>query len=188
MAPKSSDKKTMDVSKPGESAPDVSARPVLVTHRPMVQDPTIREPKTPDAPNEPQPKNVPHSEKVIQPVTSEAKVDTPKEPDTETPKKSETPDQEPEKVEKSAETKAAEDAAVVEAVADQATEEKKKQNQLSDEEKAKQAAIQKLVDEKRYFVSIGQVTRRRNRRVVIALVALAIFLVAAYFAMDAGLI
>lgn len=36
-----STKKVFDVAKPGKTAPDASARPIIVTHRPMVQDPMM---------------------------------------------------------------------------------------------------------------------------------------------------
>ncbi|HKR81402.1 MAG TPA: hypothetical protein VJR27_00170 [Candidatus Saccharimonadales bacterium] len=39
--PKSTKPKVFDVSKPGGSAPTSSARPLIVTHRPMVQDPMV---------------------------------------------------------------------------------------------------------------------------------------------------
>lgn len=41
--PKISTKKTMDVAKPGESTPSVTSRPVIVTHRPIVKDPMVKE-------------------------------------------------------------------------------------------------------------------------------------------------
>ena len=33
--------KVMDVNKPGKAAPDASARPIIVTHKPMAQDPMV---------------------------------------------------------------------------------------------------------------------------------------------------
>lgn len=43
MANNADDKKSMDVSKPGKVAADTSARPVIVTNRPMVQDPMMKQ-------------------------------------------------------------------------------------------------------------------------------------------------
>lgn len=42
MAKKTSSKKTMDITKPGESAPSTTSRPVIITHRPIVKDPMMK--------------------------------------------------------------------------------------------------------------------------------------------------
>jgi hypothetical protein len=47
--------KVFDVSKPGGSAPNSSARPLIVTHRPMVQDPMMTTPPAVDDPMAPTP-------------------------------------------------------------------------------------------------------------------------------------
>lgn len=39
---KTNSKKTMDVAAPGKQAPDVSARPVIIGHKPMVKDPMVK--------------------------------------------------------------------------------------------------------------------------------------------------
>lgn len=45
-------KKFIDVSAPGKSAPDSTSRPVIVSHRPMIEDPMVAKsgPETPSAP------------------------------------------------------------------------------------------------------------------------------------------
>lgn len=181
----------MDVAKPGESAPDISARPVLVTHRPIVQDPMVKDEKTSDDPADAKLDTLAHSQKVIQPVSAEvaeAQTEKPAEPAAETSAEPEKSAQESSPPENAEAATASSETAVVEAVADQATEDKKKENKLSDEEKAKQAAVQKLVDEKKYFVPIGQVGRRRNRRVLVAAAVVLVLLAGAYLAVDADVV
>lgn len=191
-ASKDKTKKTMDVAKPGESAPDTSARPVLVTHRPMVQDPMVKEDKKSEdavvADAEPKTEPTIRGEKVIQPVNSNTSAEAPADDQPATPAKSEDSEPEPPQPEKTEEDSQAKDAAVVDAVVDQATEDKKKQNKLSDEEKAKQEALQKLIEEKKYFVPVGQVSRRRNRRALLTVAILVLLLIGGYLAIDAGLI
>ncbi len=67
------DQKAMDVSKPGKVAADASARPVIVSHRPMIQDPMVKPEEisefetTTKTGNEP--KSAPTSgEKVVKPL------------------------------------------------------------------------------------------------------------------------
>ncbi len=218
MANKSDDKKTMDVAKPGKSTPDTSARPVIVTHRPMVQDPTLKDDgskvaagtgiaNADVAPSA-------RTSKTINPVSEDA-AETPAEgleaeaseaqpgssapPDSamETTKETVTSDAESQpdppadeetKPAEQSDTAQGEEAALVDAVADQATADKKKQNQLSDEEKAQKEAIKKLVAEKKYFVPVGQVSHRRNQRLLIIFAVLVVVLIGGYLAVDAGLI
>ncbi len=194
MPSKSSPKKTMDVSKPGESTPDTSARPVLVTHRPMVQDPTVKDDtKSQDKSVEDKPTMASRGSKVIKPVNDLES--SPSDPEPDKPKES-ADSSEPEattKTEPSSETDSSKtpdskDSAVLEAVADQATEDKKKQNQLSDEEKAKKEALQKMVEAETYFVPVGQVSRRRNRRAGLIILGILLMLVVVYLALDAGMV
>ncbi len=37
------DKKLMDVSRPGKSAPSATSRPIIVTHGPIMQDPMVND-------------------------------------------------------------------------------------------------------------------------------------------------
>ncbi len=197
-----SSKKTMDVSKPGDSAPDASSRPVLVTHRPMVQDPMVKDDKKTDlssgalakGDDKPEDNDTPAKDdlvsrgsKVIKPVSDQTEPTA----DEKTATEEETPDPDEPSNDKK-EDKASDDskaeAAVVDAVADQATADKKQQNDESDEGKAKKEALQKLIAEKKYFVQVGQVGKRRNRRALIIFLVLLLILAGAYLAVDAGLI
>lgn len=192
------DKKTMDVSKPGESVPDISARPVLVTRRPMVQDPMVKDDKKPE--EEPvieseQPKEelTVRGGKVIKPLSEQKEADSSNESDEKeetAAEGEEKTDPEPAKPEKTEEEKTqAEEAAVVDAVADQAElKGKKKEGELNPDEKAKQEALQKLITDKKYFVPVGQVSRRRNRRTLLVFVVFLLLLAGTYLAFDAEVI
>lgn len=169
-------KKTMDVSKPGNSAPDTSARPVIVTHKPTVQDPMVKT----EQPAEEEPKAAEETtqvhNKVIQPLTEQPSKDA--------------KDEEKPKAEKSsAEKEADKEAAVVDAVAEQADLGPKNKNAgPSEEEKKKQEALAKMITDKKYFVPIGQVAHRRNQRTLVVALILLIALAGAYLAIDAELL
>lgn len=221
-------KKTMDVSKPGKSVPDISSRPVIVTHRPMVEDPMVKPEanadtevaKTPDEAE----KAVVRGPKVILPMSEQPKTEdsesvpaetpvitpeeSPKEPDvtdqpaeetnTEETEKSDESDDTTESTESSeaseeAETSEANESneeAVVGAIAGQVElNGKKKNDQLSEEEKAKIEARNKLIEDKTYFLPIGAVTKKRkNQRAVLFLFFMIVVIFSAYLAADAELI
>ncbi len=161
-------KKTMDVAKPGKSAPDASSRPVIVSHRPEVKDPMVKT----DASIEettPTETTVAHGSKVIQPLAHD---DEPTET-TETPEEKE----------------AKEEAAVVDAVAGQADLGKKNtQAKIDADEQEKLEVLNKLITEKKYFVPIGQVAHRRNQRALLVVVLLIVVLAGLYAAVDAELL
>lgn len=172
MPSKDPDKKTMDIAKPGNTAPDTTSRPVLVTHRPMVQDPMVNQTKKDDDESEGESKQITtHGSKTLQPVDTSLKRD-----DSEAAKQTSNPDSESKKEE-----------AVIDAVVGQA-ESKQKQGELSGEEKAKQEHVQKLINDKTYFVSIGQVAKRRNRQMYVILLVLILAVMGVYVAIDAGFI
>ncbi len=178
MTPKKDASKTMDVSKPGKTDPDISSRPVLVTNHSMVQDPTLKEDNKPTL--KPMVASAARVDKIISPVgeiTQETtKVAAENPISKETGEKTDT------------EKKQAQEAAVVDAVADQATEDKKKQNKLSDEELARKKEIEQLITDKKYFVPIGQVSKRRNRRMLIVFLVILVLVIIGYLAIDAGII
>lgn len=80
------------------------------------------------------------------------------------------------------------DAGVVDAIAEQATANKKKKDGPSEEDKKRQEELDKFVEDKTYFVPIGQVSHRRHTRWVIALLLLVLMVASAYLALDAQLI
>lgn len=196
-------KKSMDIAKPGKSLPDNSARPVIVTHRPMVQDPMVKSDVAKDKPESSAGTSkflnvdtLPRDKKVIQPV---GELPEPKEqqpPEQDRPintDKTEIQDNNGEADQNFTEPDISKldttEAAVVAAVASQAQSRGKKNGEPDERDKAKEAHLKKLVADKTYFVTIGQVSRRRNRRAAaIFAVFLIIFLAGAYATVDAGLI
>lgn len=232
MASSSSNKKTMDVSKPGNVPADASARPLIVSHRPMVQDPMMKSDKgiseLDSAEEVTEVKSSPTSgEKVIKPLDhsseteasdleqsaevaagSKAKAEdkeAPK-PDTEIdPKDSKTEketgkedtktpeaEDEPKPETESKKTSNSSEAAEVDAVLEQGEASKQTEEQEADQaaqqEAAKREHLQKLIDNKKYFVKTGQVARRRNNRIAIAFVVLLLVVAGLYLAVDAKLI
>jgi hypothetical protein len=188
----SKDAKIIDVAQPGKTAPAGTSRPIIVGHKMLQQDPMISEDKAvatpePEKAEDKAPAATSHN-KVIVPLNetkpevkaadAKAKSEEPK--PEESPKPEEPKDDEP----NSAET---DGSAVVDAVAEQATA-KKKQDQETEADKKRQAELEKLVEEKKYFVPIGQVRHRRNTRWGIALLFLLIIVVGAYLALDAGVV
>ena len=166
--------KTMDVSKPGKTTPDTSARPVIVTNRSMVQDPTLTD-QSKDNSSKPTEATVARGAKTISPVSKSSEEES-MASDT---AKSAKPDTQKEQ---------AKETATVEAVADQATEDKKKQNKDSDADIARKKELEKLIADKKFFVPIGQVSRRRNRRALIVFLVVIIILIGGYLAIDSKLI
>lgn len=200
---KSEVKKTMDVSKPGKTAPDNSSRPVIISHRPIVQDPMVKTdvPSAVEASVVVEEKPVSHGEKIIQPITALATEPSPTpEPDAKTEQsepavQDASKDSETEKIDSPPpEPSSTEDdnsEAVVEAVAGQADiVSKKKQTELTEADKAKQEALQKLIVDKKYFLPIGQQQHRRNTRTALVGILFIILLAVGglYALIDAGLI
>lgn len=188
----SSDKKSMDVSKPGKSAPDTTARPLIVSNRPVNIDPMM---KTQDIPEV----QISQHTKVIEPLNSVDIGDAPVQQSTEvTVQDPSTPATEkfpPKAIDKSAES-ADQNLPSVEEV-DSETDtalstgtKKEKLNAQTKEEKARQEAMQKLIVAKKYFVPIGKATRRRDSRrtVGVLIVLMIVTVIGGYLLVDAGLI
>lgn len=181
---KDSDAKAIDVAKPGKTAPDTTARPVIITHRPMVQDPMVKSEEKADEPTDTKADSSKtkvatgsHGDKVIQPVSMSPDAET-AEPEDKADEETPSPDAE-----------ASSEAAVVDAVVQQTEATGKKNGELTEEDKAKEEHLQKLIADKTYFVSVGQVARRRNRRASVVVILLIVVLAAGgYLALDAGVI
>lgn len=162
-----------DIHKPSKSAPSSTSRPVITTHNPMMKDPMVNDSSEPE-PKEATKPLTPGREKVIVPISE--------------------PDTKEEKAKKTAETEAAtkesdkkeSEAAVVDAVAEQAG--KKKKNEPTKEDVAREAELEKMIEEKKYFVPIGQVNHRRNKRWFWSIFIVIVLLAAGYLAVDANMI
>ena len=191
MPAKKSSGKSMDITKPN-AAPESSSRPIIVTNRPLLQDPMVTDASPTDADGEPKPVASPiaGSSKKIEPLTEattetepeDEKVadtgDAPAEPDTDEPEEKVV------EINSDDDTKA--QAAVVDAVVEGST---KSTEQLADDvEAARQEKVQQLVESKKYIVPLGQVTKRKqNQRSIMILVVLLV-IVGAYVAADLGYI
>jgi hypothetical protein len=189
-------KPVMDVSKPGKTPADATTRPIISGHE-IMKDPMVNEEpeqmegvtvdvKTSDDPKE-SPSTPPTSHKIIQPLSSTDKTEEEtKEESTEKPAKESDTDTKPTEDDKP-ESSVTEDA-VVDAVLDQVGD-KKEETKESEEDRKRQEQVDKLVEEKKYFVPIGQVNKRRNNRIVLLILgALLPVIVGLGLAADAGVI
>lgn len=182
-------KKSMDVSKPGEVTPDATSRPIIVGHKPMIQqDPMVSPAENQDTPPEvaenTEKKVTSHSEKVVQPPSvsadaAEVADPKPEEPEAKSPEESENSDDA---------APVSDEAAIVDAVAEQAKANKKNSGEPTEEDKKKQAEITKLIEEKKYFVPLKVASHKRNSRVSIVFLLLLLLVAGAYLVADAGLI
>lgn len=207
---KTNTKKTMDVAAPGKQTPDTTARPIIVGHKPMIKDPMVKPEDTEEivAAGEPKIEQVVHATKIIEPpqsaeVAEQAQPNTSDEvsgaeevaPSAEsaqeiapaaenTPPTEEAPDETADQPADS--TVESNESAEVDALAEQ-VDTGKKDKEPTEEDKKKQEQIQKLIAEKKYFVPIGQVTRRRkNRQAILILVLLIIAAGAGFYAYQKG--
>ncbi len=208
----------MDVSKPGKTAPTASSRPVIVGHKPTVQDPMVNEDSMPPEAHKIDVKRT--APKVVAPLdsakeledtkepsvseeASEPNVDTAEIPTEDTPPVEQTQDNVVEETTvqegasaaasggDSRSTKASKDkgSSTVSAVADQASKGKdKKSDQKIEELEKRQAEIEKLIEDKKYFVHTAQATKKQRKTRWIAIILAFLLLVGAYLAIDAQVI
>ncbi len=202
-AKNTSDDSVMDVTKPGKSTPSASSRPIIVGHKPMIQDPMVNEAAPSDDSSESQKIEVNRTApKVLQPLdqslSAEAADDSEQDPDGAEPKEDinqpspaadeasaeteSTADQQPESqptVEKTTETK------IVETVVEKAANKKGDKSDKDDKAaKEKQEKINKLIEEKKYFVPVGEPVAKKRRGKILALILLILILVGGYAAAD----
>jgi hypothetical protein len=196
MAAPKDKKPVMDVSKPGKTPADATARPIISGHEimkdPMVNDePAKMEGVTVDVKTSDEPQETvavpPTSHKIIQPLSSpEENQEETKEEPAEKPAEESDAEPTPNEDEKK-ETPVTEDA-VVDAVLDQVGD-KKEETKESEEDRKRQEQVDKLIEEKKYFVPIAQERKRRNNRLVLLVLgALLPVIVGLGVAADAGAI
>jgi hypothetical protein len=189
-----SDKKpVMDVSKPGKSPADATARPIITGHAmmkdPMVTEEAVAKPEetevTPDMETADKEAVAPSAaHKVIQPLA--AVPETPEPTDKPETEEADKP-AEPEEPKEEQQPSVAEDA-VVDAVLEQVGD-KKQENKLSEEEAKRQEMIDKLVDEKKYFLPIHHERSKKNGKLALVIfAALLPVIVGLGLAADAGAI
>lgn len=180
-------KKMADVTKPGKTTPNTTARPVIVGHKPLLkQDPMVNgssDEEVQEQANKEQ-LDTNHTAKVIEPLKEES----PKDDETKPEKTDSTDDtKETENSTTDEDKPQSEEAAVVDAVAEQAGS-KKKETELSEEEKKKQEEINQLIEEKKYFVPIKIASHKRNTRSAVIAVIVLLVVAGIYLAADAGAI
>lgn len=176
-----------DVAAPGETAPDDSSKPIIVTNRPIMKDTMVKE-QTEEGEAAPQKPTLSRStrEAVVQPVSQPEKEaeEPPKEqeaaPQPHTDEKP--PEEEPAAPDEESKEQAKKAPTAEEATAAEAAEAKK---QAEHDE-----SIEKLVDSKKYALPINAVEKRRSKRVVILGLLLSVLLLLAWadIALDAGIL
>ncbi len=180
------DKKVFDVVKPGKSSPDATSRPMIVSNRPIVKDPTLK-----------------HEDKSLIPVkeraddssqtnlkSAEVKTITP--PTLTKDIYDKESSQAPDSTKSEQKYEPYEDQTIDEIPQDieQSTIDKKIQNELSDKEKEHQATVEKLVIEGVYTAPIGQIKRKRNniRLLLILIIVMTVGLFVGNLLIDGGFI
>ncbi len=203
-------KKVFDVAKPGKSQPAPTSRPIIVNHSPEVQDPMFA--KTSSAPKikttsiavgghedeeDKSPESTAASTATLSSVdrvtiTPPSHNDTDKEPEAPSGDKQglEADSDSVVLTEESdtSELSGASDSAAVDAIAEQANLNKK--HKETPEEASKREALEKLIENKKYFLPIDEAKHIHalERILFVMLVIFLIGLVAADLAIDAGLI
>ncbi len=178
--------KVFDVANPGSADAHPNARPVIVPRRTLLRDPMMASGNKPikDAvsPEDQKDKEEKLSETASKEVKPPETKDKSPQPSTEEADK-ETPEEE----EKPAEA----DDSITEPAADEDSDESKEEekNELT-ADKQLDEKYEKLIEDKKYFVPIGAVKRRRNMRaaLITLLFVIVAALVAVNFLADAGII
>lgn len=162
-----------DVADPGSSSPTASSRPIIMERHPTTrQDPMIAEAKNEAGANKAATVAPPSvTRKVISPLTKPAE-DVASTPSTEITE----------------ENSVSSESAVIDAVAGQ-TSDKKQEAALAEEEKQRLEAVRKLIQDKTYFLPIGETKAKRNVRFSsIAILIVVLVLAGGYAALNMGVI
>lgn len=186
--------KLFDVAQPGKTAASSTSKPVIVGHKaetkrdPMVVDEAENSSDVPSEEKSEEKMLKPKRNTVIAPLNTPS-VDSSEENTAEAEVKDEKPKDEPIPADNTSEVASTSEAANVAAVADSVDSKqalKKEKKELED----KKADIDRLIESKQFYVSVGQVTKRRRKNLFIfTLLVIAILsLVALNFAIDAEII
>lgn len=191
-AAKKPEAQIMDVSKPGKSPAEPSARPVIVGHRSLVQDPMVTsteasKPESSKSEGEAKPTSPSSGKKVIVPLNEQAA--EPSKADQFAPEELRNASGSAEHATSASEetkdhggtegsTDTISEAAVVDSVVDRVdVGTKREEEQKAEEERKKAEALEKLIVEKKYFVPIGKAHQATKRGVwVLTAVLLLIFI------------
>jgi hypothetical protein len=190
-AAKTADTKPItDVAHPGTTAPSDTSKSII-TSRPMIKDPMVVEDDKPDEDKETLVKKTAET-KIIPPEEKAAEGTEPDDGKAVEPEEPAKPEENDKKSDE-ADDKAAATEPDIEPD-DGKTDEKDRKPSKSEpgdkDAEAKDAKLQQLVDNKKYFLPINAVEHRRSKRVVIGGVVLALLLTVAWadIALDASLI
>ncbi len=189
-----SKKSISDIDAPGKTVPPKTSKSVIVTNRPILQDPMVVDEPKADNPPAAKKTTIAHTAETIKPAkskeelkqdnSSETPVEAPAAPDeSEPPEKPPSTDSKAE-AEETSEKPPNSSKSPKEAV--QETPPKK-----DDQAQAKQnAVIERLVNSKKYELPINAVEKRKTKQFVVLGIFLAILLVVVWVdvALDAGLI
>lgn len=216
MATNSNDKRFFDVSKPGKSPAGATSRPVIVSNRPMLKDPTLKPEEggsgdaTSKEKNE-EDKVIKNEAKIVVPIDENLgkdKEENKKEKEegvevkVSSAETSEDPDKTPEDFE-TKEDKKNSDASEKKDEFDNKEKpiadndqvdlnrpDQKKEAELTEAEKILKEKTDKLITSGRYVVSVGHIKRNRKLRKVLGIVILVLLLgiLTIYLLVDAGII
>ncbi len=198
------DEKVFDITKPGKGMPSSSSRPVIVSHKPSVQDPMVSSTSSPAedvtgeevAVEDSAEKILKRPKKLrIEPLNTTIETDSEDEEDvTVEDQLAQSEDEQKENPDKDDNTKnegSGERDDVADAAADVAT---KKQAQEEAEKKAaerekRQAEVNTLIANKQFFVPINAVKKRRAKLYVFLFLLALVFIAVGFLAaLDAELI
>ena len=196
----------VDVNKPGKTPPSPTSKQIIVNHLPVISDPMVLnkddnyetasgsvKSKTPtsDMTESDKPKVREKAEATIEP---DANAPSAKDVEEKTSDEPEPKEAEPKDDAKSTSKDEPEDKTSSDKPADEASPETQNPDVAAQAEQDKlakhEAEIQKLVDDKKYFLQINTIERRRSRQVVVigVLLSLVLALLWVDVALDAGLI
>lgn len=197
--------KVFDVARPGASMPSSSARPVIVSSKPLANDPMVTSIDVSDG-NEPTAMTARAKKTVIQPLSSSVQPETDAGASTKTEDTSvstvsddavraTTVSSDESQVSKTVKTDEVDRAradkdADTEEINELASQAAQKSEAAKEQEIAAQRAaeVEKMIASRKYFVPINAVKKRRTMRVVFVLLVIVLFIVVGLTAIDAGLI
>lgn len=187
--------KLFDVAQPGKTAASSTSKPVIVGHKaetkrdPMVVDEAEKGNDVPSEEKSEEKMLKPKRNTVIAPLSSPTVDSSEENAAAEAEVKDEKPKDEPNPDDNTPEVAVTSEAANVAAVAD-SVDSKQVLKKEKKEQEDKKADIDRLIESKQFYVSVGQVTKRRRKNLFIftLLVIVILSLVALNFAIDAEII
>ncbi len=178
------DKRIFDVAKPGKTAASAQSRPVIVGHRTLLQDPMVKPSNSEDAKEE-----APKTDEPTATSSPSGHTITPPQEQSSSPTPAAKPEENQQNPNTEEETKPPEQDRETSVYNGPAA--LKEQTRLQQQaELAKQENLHKLVDDKRYYVPIGEQKRSRTiRHLLLALIGILLLaIILADLLVDTGII